>query len=244
MKIALIGYGKMGREIEKLALQAGHEVVLKITSKNQNELSTTTLQTADVAIEFTKPELAASHIKLCIDAGIPVISGTTGWNDTLEEMKLYCVKNNGTFFHASNFSIGVNVLFEINRKLASLMNEFPEYDVVMKEIHHTQKIDAPSGTAITLAEGILSELKRKSRWTKDKSHTNGNESAPTPLYIEAIRTDNIPGTHFVTYRSSYDQIQISHEAFSRIGFAGGALKAAEFALGKKGILGMRELLSL
>lgn len=238
MKIALIGYGKMGKEIEKIALDRGHEVVLKIDITNQHELTIANLQKADVAIEFTIPASAIANYKLCFDAGIPVVSGTTGWLEKLREVHQLCLEKNGTFFHTSNFSVGVNIFFALNKKLAELMASRPEYNVAMKEIHHTQKLDAPSGTAITLAEGILKNFPSKTGWV---NHTTDKASE---LGIVSERTGQVPGTHIVTYDSEVDSIEITHAAKSRKGFAFGAVLAAEYSFGKKGILSMNDLLNI
>ncbi len=238
LKIALIGYGKMGKAIEEIALQNGHTIGLKISSGNISELTTKNLQACDVAIEFTNPHSAVKNIYTCIDAGIPVICGSTGWLEHLEEVKQYCNTNNGSFLYASNFSIGVNIFFEINKKLASLMAVRNEYDVSIEEIHHTQKKDAPSGTAISIAEGIINELPRKQSW-KNEPSVNKAE-----LTIISKRIDPAPGTHSVKYSSEVDDIEIIHTAHNRKGFAGGAVLAAEFIVGKKGIFTMKEVLGM
>ena len=234
MKIALIGYGKMGRIIDSLAGAEGCEVVLRIDKDNLNDLEK--LGEADVAIEFSQPESAVANFYRCFDAGLPVVSGTTGWTDRMEEVKAYCAKAGGAFFYASNFSIGVNVFFALNRFLAERMDPLSDYDIRMEETHHTQKLDAPSGTAITLANDILSRLERKDKWTKGKTD-QANE-----LPILSHRLDPAPGTHQVFYRSAIDEIEIRHEAFSREGFARGALRAARWVKGKKGCFGMNDLL--
>ena len=238
MKIALIGYGKMGKAIEEIALHKGYEIVLKINDENSNELNTDNLKKAEVAIEFTGPESAAENIKSCFEAGVPVVCGSTGWLASLEDIKAYCLSMNGTFLYASNFSIGVNLFFELNTFLARLMNEYEDYEVLLKEIHHTQKKDAPSGTAITLAEQIISQLKRKKAWM------NHPALKPDELEIISERTDPAPGTHHVKYTSLIDDIEIIHTAHNRKGFASGALKAAEFLVGKKGMYSMKDVLGL
>jgi 4-hydroxy-tetrahydrodipicolinate reductase len=238
MRIALIGYGKMGKEIEKIALDRGHEVVLKIDISNQDELTPANLQKAEVAIEFTIPNSATANYKLCFQAGIPVVSGTTGWLEKLQEVHQMCRAMNGTFFYASNFSLGVNIFFALNEKLAELMANRPEYSVSMKEIHHTQKLDAPSGTAITLAEGILKKIPVKTSWV------NQATDKPGELGIVSERTGQVPGTHTIKYDSETDSIEITHAAKSRKGFALGAVLAAEFSVGKKGILSMNDLLNI
>ncbi len=241
MKIALIGYGKMGKTIERLALQSNHEIVLKIDKENADDLTQENLRMADVAIEFTQPETAYGNIVACLEAGVPVVVGTTAWLDKLDAVKKLCSERNGAFFHASNFSIGVNIFFAVNRYLAGLMNEQPQYDVRMKEVHHTQKLDHPSGTALTLAEGILKNLSRKSSWTASLGKP---ETAPAPaeLSIVSKRIDPAPGTHVVTWASDIDTIEISHTAHSREGFAAGALAAAEWIIGKKGSFEMKDML--
>ena len=238
MKIALIGYGKMGKAIEKIAVQKGHSVVLKINSKNKDELTIENLQKATIAIEFTSPELAVSNIYKCMDAGIPVVCGSTGWLQDLNKVKKYCSEKNGTLLYASNFSIGVNIFFELNKKLASLMATQQAYDVSIEEIHHTHKKDAPSGTAITLAEQVMNELPRKSSWL-NRLPENDDQ-----LYINSKRIDPAPGTHTVRYSSPVDDIEIIHTAHNRLGFAGGAVLAAEFLYNKKGIFAMNDVLGL
>lgn len=238
MKIALIGYGKMGHMIEEIALQRGHQVVLKINIENTDDFTKENIAPADVAIEFTAPESAFENVKRCLDFGVPVVSGSTGWNQQLEEAKAYCMQQNGAFLHASNFSIGVNIFFQINKRLAQLMASQPEYDVQLKEIHHTAKKDAPSGTAVTLAEQVMENLGRKKAWV------NGPEQTPEELSIISERIDPAPGTHYVKYTSEVDDIEIIHTAHSRKGFALGAVLAAEFLAGKKGVFSMDDVLHL
>lgn len=238
MKIALIGYGKMGKEIEKIALERGHEIVLKIDVSNPEDLTIRNLQKADAAIEFTIPTLAVSNYKLCFEAGIPVISGTTGWLDRQEEVSEECKKLNGTFFYASNFSLGMNIFFSVNKKLAALMANRDEYKISMTEIHHTQKLDAPSGTAITLAEGIIENIPAKTKWVNQETE-NSNE-----VEILSERVGEVPGTHIIKYDSEVDYIEITHCAKNRKGLAFGAVLAAEFSYGKKGILTMNDLLNI
>jgi len=238
MKIALIGYGKMGKEIEQIAIGRGHTVVLKIDVNNQQDLNTENLSLADVAIEFTTPATAISNYRFCFAAGVPVVSGTTGWLEQRAAIEKECLALEGCFFYASNFSLGVNLFFELNRILARMMKPFPEYDVTMTEIHHTQKLDAPSGTAITLAEGILAEGGSKINWTLETPKNSGE------LHIEAIRKDPYPGLHSIKYDSEVDYLEITHNAYSRKGFAVGAVLAAEFCFGKKGIFSMPDLLKL
>ncbi|MFT3908561.1 MAG: 4-hydroxy-tetrahydrodipicolinate reductase [Ferruginibacter sp.] len=238
LKIALIGYGKMGKAIEEIALQKGHTIGLKISSSNTADLTIKNLQACDVAIEFTGPGSAVKNMFSCIDAGIPVVCGSTGWLEQQDEVRTYCNTHNGTLLYASNFSIGVNIFFEINERLAALMSMRNEYDVAIEEIHHTQKKDAPSGTAITIAEGILKELPRKKNWVNEFSK---NKEA---LTIISKRIDPAPGTHLVKYSSEVDDIEIIHTAYNRKGFAGGAVMAAEFVAGKKGIFTMKEALGM
>ena len=238
MKIALIGYGKMGQAIEAIALQRGHEVVLKVSIDNVEDNTIENIRKADVAIEFTGPESAFENIIRCIDAGVPVVSGSTGWLEKYEEAKAYCHSHNGALLYASNFSVGVNIFFALNKKLASLMTSHPEYDVQMTEVHHTQKRDAPSGTAITLAEQILEKNSRKQKWVNQPSQL-ANE-----LVILSERVDPAPGTHIVRYSSTIDDIEITHTAHSRQGFASGAVLAAEFLQKKNGIFTMSDVLGI
>ena len=234
MKIAIIGYGKMGKTIEHLALTKGHEVVTKIDFKD--ELTATLLKKADVAIEFTQPESAVANLLKCFDAGVPVVCGTTGWLKEFDGVVTKCLEHNAAFFYASNYSLGVNIFFEINKRLAAIMNNYAQYDVRMTETHHTQKLDAPSGTAITLANDILKNIERKNQWVGSET------SNAKDLFIESKRIDPAPGTHVVEYISDVDTIEISHTAHSRIGFASGALMAAEWIVGKKGMFNMNDLL--
>ncbi|MCW3073671.1 MAG: dapB [Flaviaesturariibacter sp.] len=238
MRIALIGYGKMGHMIEEVAFERGHEVVLRISVDNLEDFTKDNLSKADVAIEFTAPESAYENVTACMDAGIPVVSGSTGWNDQLVAAKEYCEKNGGTFLHASNFSVGVNIFFEVNKLLARLMASQPEYDVTLKEVHHTAKKDAPSGTAVTLAEQILDESMQKRAWVNDIA------TSKDQLFIQSERIDPAPGTHFVKYTSDIDDIEIIHTAHSRKGFALGAVLAAEYISDKKGIYSMSDVLCL
>ncbi len=240
MNIALIGYGKMGQAIEDFALRRGHTITCKISSRNLHDFNPRVLQWADVAIEFSTPEAAFSNISQCLDIGLPVISGTTGWLNKKEEIDKKCLEVNGTFMYASNFSIGVNIFFEINKRLASLMNKYEVYDVDIREIHHTAKIDKPSGTAITLAKDIIELLDRKKVWTI----TPPAEKNSRNLYIEAERIDPAPGTHMVRYSSEIDDIEIIHTAHSRKGFASGAVLAAEWIADKKGVFEMKDVLEL
>lgn len=235
MKIALVGYGKMGKTIEQIALNRGHEIVSIIDINNAQDFDSEAFKQADVAIEFTTPATAFDNYMKCFAAGVPVVSGTTGWLSRLDEVKQMCEKEGKTFFYASNFSIGVNIFFAVNKYLAKIMNNFPSYDVRMTEVHHIHKLDAPSGTAITLAEGILENIERKNRWTLETAEK------PTDLPIHAIREGEVPGIHEIIYESEADTISIKHDAKSRAGFALGAVIAAEFTAGKKGFLGMNDL---
>lgn len=236
MKIALIGYGKMGKEIEQILIARGHTIPLIIDLNNTNDLDAAHLQKVDVAIEFTTPSTAYGNVVKCLEAGVPVVCGTTAWLDKLPEVEQLCKEKNGAFFYASNYSIGVNIFFEINRRLAQLMNRFGEYDVTIEETHHTQKKDAPSGTAVTLAEGVLENLDRKQKWVC------GTTTVPEELEVIAIRRSVVPGTHTVTYESDVDALSITHMAKSRRGFALGAVLAAEFLHGKTGIFSMKDLM--
>ena len=236
MKIALIGYGKMGKIIERIALERGHNIVSIIDIDNKNDFDSEAFKSADVAIEFSVPQVAVDNIKSAFKAGVPIVSGTTGWSDALPELKKLIDANGYTLFWASNYSLGVNIFAAVNVFLAKLMNSYPNYNVEMTEIHHTQKLDAPSGTAITLAEGILENLERKTNWTKEV------ETKPTDLAIKSIREGQVPGIHTIRYESEVDSIEITHDAKSREGFALGAVVAAEFTAGKKGLLGMHDLM--
>jgi 4-hydroxy-tetrahydrodipicolinate reductase len=236
MKILLIGYGKMGKTIEQTALRRGHQIAGAIGIDNAEELALLPFGFADIAIEFTEPEAAFNNLKLCIDKSVPVVCGTTGWLHRRDELEQYCKEKNGTFFYASNFSLGVNIFFRLNKVLASWMNTQADYDVRMQEIHHTEKKDAPSGTAITLAEGIMAGLSRKTTWVL------GSEATPEQIAIEALRIDKVPGTHTITYSSAVDEIEIKHTAHSREGFALGAVMAAEWLQHKKGVFGMDDLM--
>ncbi len=238
MRIALIGYGKMGQAIESIAIAKGHEIVLKIDINNAADLNKENIAQADVAIEFTGPHSAFANVMKCLELGIPVICGSTGWLDNWAEAKKYCEQQNGTLLYASNYSIGVNLFFELNTFLAKLMRNHTDYNVTMEEIHHRQKKDAPSGTAITLAEQVLQNIPGKKQWV---NHPSNN---PGELEIISERTDPAPGTHKIKYSSSVDDIEIIHTAHNRVGFAGGALLAAEFVISKKGIFGMKEVLGL
>ena len=236
MKIALIGYGKMGKAIEEIALQRGHSIVLKIDINNAAELDNNNLSQADAGIEFSGPHSAFDNVMKCLQAGTPVVSGSTGWLDKIEEAKKYCINNNGAFLYSSNYSIGVNIFFEVNKKLAALMGSHSEYNISLTEIHHTQKKDAPSGTAISLAEQILDKNTFKKKWV------NGETDNKSELEIISERIDPAPGTHKIKYTSAIDDIEIIHTAHSRQGFATGAVLAAEFIQHKKGVFGMNDVL--
>jgi 4-hydroxy-tetrahydrodipicolinate reductase len=232
MKIALLGYGKMGQVIERIALERGHEIVLKKDEFNTYE----GLSNADVAIDFSVPTAAVSNISSCFHANVPVISGTTGWLEHYDEMLALCKEKNGAFISSSNFSLGVNIFFELNEYLAKIMSKFDSYSVEMEEIHHTQKLDAPSGTAISLAKGVI-ENSNYTNWTLENP-------GPNQIHIEAKRIGTVPGTHTVTYNSSVDAIEIKHTAHNREGFALGAVIAAEWIVGKHGVFTMKDVLNL
>ncbi len=237
MKVAILGYGRMGKQIEDILLQRKHEVVLKINENNLQDFTAKSIASADVAIEFSDPDAAFNNIVSCFKAGVPVVSGTTGWLEQKSEAENICKENESAFIYASNFSLGVNLFFHLSKQLAQLMNNYPGYDVRLKEIHHTRKLDAPSGTAITLAEDLLALLDRKQNWDK-----HPNDDGTIPVYSE--RTGDVPGIHEITYESEFDEIQIKHEAKSRKGFALGAVLAAEFIVDKKGIYTMEDVLSI
>lgn len=230
----------MGKAIEDIALKRGHTITCKISSSNLQEFNPRVLQWADVAIEFSTPESAFNNISQCIIAGLPVISGTTGWLNRKEEIDQLCQNHNGAFLYASNFSIGVNIFFEINKILAHIMDKYEVYDVSILESHHAAKLDKPSGTAITLAKDIIESIDRKKVWTI----TEPASSNTRDIYIESLRTGEVPGTHIVKYRSDIDDIEIKHEAHSRMGFAKGAIVAAEWLKDKKGVFSMKDVLEL
>ncbi len=237
MKIALFGYGKMGKEIEQIALQRNHTVVLKIDKENINDVTSQQLKQADVAIEFSTPDTVIENMYKCFDANLPIVAGTTGWYNHFDEIKNACLKNNQSLFYATNFSLGVNLFFKMNEQLAKMMNNFTDYEVAMQEIHHMHKLDKPSGTAITTAEKILTNYAQKSKWSIENNHDKN-------LFIDVVRQDEVPGTHTVSYTSAVDEISITHKAFNRKGFALGAVLAAEFIQHKKGIYTMNDLLNL
>jgi 4-hydroxy-tetrahydrodipicolinate reductase len=232
MKIALLGYGKMGKVIERIALERGHEIVLRKSSASSFD----GLDNADVAIDFSVPSSAVTNISECLNNGIPVISGTTGWLEDYNKMVALCEERNGAFIYGSNFSLGVNLFFELNNYLAKMMSKFNQYKVTMEEIHHTQKLDAPSGTAISLAKGVI-ENSNYSNWTLE----NPNENE---IQIDAKRIENVPGTHSIFYTSEVDTIEIKHTAHNRDGFALGSIIAAEWLVGKKGVFSMKDVLEL
>lgn len=240
MHIALLGYGKMGKMIERIAVGRGHEVVLIVDEENRGKISGEQLKRADVAIEFTTPVVAVDNYNWCFENGIPVVSGTTGWLERWGEVMACCEEKKGGFFYASNFSIGVNVFFQLNKYLARLMDGFNDYKVFIEETHHIHKLDAPSGTAITIAEGILGNHGGYSSWKLSQGETMQQDILP----ITAKRIGEVPGIHAVTYKSEVDEIEIRHSALSREGFAQGAVLAAEFLQGKTGIFGMDDLLAL
>ena len=236
MKAAIIGYGKMGREIEKILLERGHEVVLVIDAENAAELDASHLAGADVALEFTTPATAYDNIRRCIECRVPVVSGTTGWTARLGELIDYCRERGGALFYASNYSLGVNLMFRLNRQLAALVNRVGGYEVSIEEVHHTQKKDAPSGTAITLAEGIIAELASKRGWVNDAP------AAADQIEIHSVREGMTPGIHTVTYESEDDVLEIRHTIKNRRTLALGAVVAAEFLCGRSGVYSMEDLL--
>lgn len=233
MKILLVGYGKMGKTIERVAKERGHEIAGKIDVDNLGDLATVQ---ADAAIEFSHPDAAYNNVKKCIERNIPVVCGTTGWLARKGEVDQLTREKGSTFFYASNYSLGVNVFFKLNEQLARMMNRFDAYDVSIQEVHHVEKKDAPSGTAITLAEGIVKHLDRKQNWVK------GSGGQPDEIEVQSFRIDDVPGTHVIKYASLIDDIEIKHTAHSREGFALGAVMVAEWIRGKKGVLNMDDFL--
>lgn len=236
MNIAIIGYGKMGKVIEQIAIERGHNVVLKINSKNVADFNFDNLKKVDAAIEFTNPDLAVNNINICLSSNTPVVVGTTGWYDKFNEVREAIVENDGSLLYATNCSIGVNLFFKLNKYLAKIMDNHPDYEVSMNEVHHTQKLDAPSGTAITLGEGIVENMQAKDLWVKGKALSKNQ------LGITSERIDNVPGTHEIKYSSEIDDIEIKHTAHNRKGFALGAVVAAEYIANKKGIFTMEDVL--
>lgn len=245
MKIALLGYGKMGRIIEKIAVDRKHEVVLTIDQDNLYDLTAENLQKADVAIEFSTPGTVLDNISCCFNAGVPVVVGTTGWYDNLHVVKQQCGQGNNSLIYASNFSVGVNVFFFINKVLAKLMNNYPYYEVQVEEIHHTQKLDSPSGTAITIAEDIIENLDAKKEWVNalsvDGAEIADDQIKNSQLLIQSFRIDSVPGTHTVIYGSEVDMIELKHTAHNRNGFALGAVIAAEWIKDKRGFFSVQDM---
>ena len=233
MKIILLGYGKMGKIIERIAMTRGHQIVARIDIDNTNDFDSAE---GDVAIEFSHPDAAYENVKKCIERRLPVVCGTTGWLTRKPELETLCKKTNGAFFYASNYSLGVNVFFKLNQYVAKMMNHFSDYDISIDEVHHSEKKDAPSGTAITLAEGIIENVNRKKKWVNEKT------GKPEDIFVESFRIDQVPGTHVVKYESAIDDIEIKHIAHSREGFATGAVLVAEWIKGKKGVLSMEDFL--
>ena len=237
MKIVLLGYGKMGKEIEAIALQRKHEIVLKVDEHNSASITSKDLAAGDVAIEFSTPHTVVSNIYKCYEANLPVVVGTTGWYDQFHTITKDCMDKKQSLFHATNFSLGVNVFFKVNAYLAKIMNNFPDYEISMEEIHHIHKLDKPSGTAITLANQIIENVKRKDKWSIEK------DNAADTLFIKDIREGEVPGTHIIKYTSPVDDIEIMHKAHNRKGFALGAVLAAEFLKDKKGVFTMNDMLN-
>ena len=242
MKIVLLGYGKMGQLIERFAIKRGHEVLLIVDEDNRENITTADLQDADMAIDFSTPDAALDNINLCFESKLPLVVGTTGWYDRLDEIREICNQQEQALLYGSNFSIGVNVFFHINRLLAKALNPYKQYDVQVEEIHHIHKLDAPSGTAITIAEGIVEHIDEKDKWI-NSVEGSGEELIPkaNELLIESLRIDEVPGTHTVLYSSEVDQVEFKHTAHSREGFALGAVIAAEWLLGKKGFFQVTEM---
>lgn len=242
MKIALIGYGKMGQIIERFVLERGHDVVLKIKADNLEDFTIENLNKADVAIDFSAPNSVVHNIYKCFEANLPIVVGTTGWYGKLQEIKNNCLDSNNTLLYGSNFSVGVNIFFQLNKVLAKLMNKYPAYDVQVEEIHHTQKLDSPSGTAMTIAEDIIEELDRKSEWLNEIIGTPLPDTVKNEqLLIESHRIENVSGTHTVVYSSEVDEIEIKHTANSRAGFALGAVIAAEWLENKQGFYNIADV---
>jgi 4-hydroxy-tetrahydrodipicolinate reductase len=238
MRIALLGYGKMGKAIEKVALERGHEVVFRIDLNNASDKQLISKDNVDAVIEFSSPHSAYANLEFCMKSGLKTVCGTTGWLESRREIEQLCVQNKASFFYASNYSIGVNLFFKVNEFLAKLMAPHQQYEIFTSEIHHTEKLDAPSGTAITLAEGILSNNTTKKSWV------NNQIAAKEELPIWSSREGKVPGTHTIKYISEIDEIEIKHTAYTRMGFALGAVLAAEWLQGKEGVFGMNDLLSL
>lgn len=228
MKIALIGYGKMGKMIEEMSIARNHQIILKVDLENRKFITDNELKQCDVAIEFTSPASAIENIKWCVNAKVPVVVGTTGWYNQLEEIKNYTQKNNGTVLYASNFSVGVNIFFALNEYLAKIINHYPVYNPIVEEIHHIHKLDSPSGTGISVAQGILKHIARKTNWVNEPAKT------PEQLSLLSYREGEVPGTHSVKYQSDIDEIEITHTAHNRKGFALGSVVAAEWLVGNTG----------
>jgi 4-hydroxy-tetrahydrodipicolinate reductase len=245
MKIALLGYGKMGKIIEQIAVGRQHQIVLIIDHNNLHEATPENLRQADVAIEFSTPASAINNIQRCFEAGVPVVVGTTGWYDQLEELKKQCQQSNNTLMYGSNYSVGVNIFFHVNRLLAKIMNNYPYYEVQVEEIHHTQKLDSPSGTAITIAEGIIESLEGKQEWknilVSDTGEVADDNLTAGQLLIESHRIESVPGTHTVQYDSEVDSLEFKHTAHNRNGFALGAVLAAEWLKDKKGFYSVTDM---
>jgi 4-hydroxy-tetrahydrodipicolinate reductase len=242
MNLALLGYGKMGRIIERIAMDRGHHIVLRIDAFNHEDLTAENLQKADVAIDFSTPASVLDNINVCFQAGVPVVVGTTGWYGKLQEVKNKCEAGNKSVLYASNFSVGVNIFFHINKVLAHIMNRYAQYEVQVEEIHHTQKLDSPSGTAMTIAEEIIDQLVRKNEWVNELvGDTEEVVIKPEQLLIESHRLEEVPGTHTVIYSSEVDEIEIKHTAHSRTGFALGAVVAAEWMKGRKGFYNITDM---
>lgn len=242
MKVVILGYGKMGQLIEKFAMKRGHEIFLVVDKYNRDSISASDIADADVAIDFSEPAAALDNIHLCFEANLPIVVGTTGWYEQLDEVKSICEDENQTMLYGSNFSIGVNVFFHVNKLLAKAMNPYKQYDVQVEEIHHIHKLDAPSGTAITIAEGILENTAAKTNWVNNVVDAGEEVIAkPDELLIESLRIEEVPGTHTVLYSSEVDQIEFKHTAHSRAGFALGAVVAAEWIQDKKGFYQVTEM---
>lgn len=238
LKIIIIGYGRMGQEIKQLAEKRGHEILMTIDKDNQEDFTPENLKKADVAIEFTLPDAAFDNIMKCFESDVPVVSGTTGWMDRFYDIRKYCLEHDQAFLYASNFNLGMNLFFKVNDYVAKIMNHYSNYDVGIEETHHVHKVDAPSGTAVKLAESLISEIKRKNKWKKEKSE------AEDEIPVKSIREDEVPGIHRVMYSSSFDEIELKHSAKSREGFALGAVMAAEFIHDKQGVYSMDDLLNI
>lgn len=242
MKIALLGYGKMGHIIEQFAQSRDHEVILKIDSQNTTELTTQNLKRADIAIDFSTPHTVLNHIKECFVANLPIVVGTTGWYDHLQQVKNECEDNGHSLLYGSNFSLGVNLFFAVNKILAKIMNRYPQYDVQIEEKHHTHKLDSPSGTAITIAEDVIGQINRKQKWVNELvGRLPVASHQPNQLLIESYRLEEVPGTHTVIYSSEIDDIELKHTAHNRNGFALGAVLAAEWLQGKAGFFSVNDL---